>query len=38
MSFLAGRVVCGGVGCVMWHVGDMEGTCGIVDPGDDFVC
>ena len=27
-------MVCGGVGCVTWHAGDMEGTCIVVDVGD----
>ena len=29
-----GGVVCGGVGRVMWHAGDMEGTRIVVDIGD----
>ena len=27
-------MVCGGVGCVMWHAGDMAGTHIVVDVGD----
>ena len=27
-------VVCRGVGCMMWHAGDMKGTHSIVDTGD----
>ena len=34
VSFLAPGVVCGGVGGVMWHAGDMEGTPRVVDAGD----
>ena len=34
VSFLAPGVVCGGVGGVTWHAGDMEGTPRVVDAGD----
>ena len=34
VSFSAPRVVCGGVGGVTWHAGDMEGTPRVVDAGD----
>ena len=27
-------IVCGGVGCVTWHAGNMKGACGFVDTGD----
>ena len=30
-SWWAARVVCGGVGRMMWHAGDLEGTCVVVD-------
>ena len=30
----AAGVVCGGVSCVMWHAGDMEGAQVAVDVGD----
>ena len=33
-SFWAAGVVCGGVGGVTWHAGDMEGTPRVVDAGD----
>ena len=29
-----GGLVCGGVGGMMWHAGDMEGTPCVVDAGD----
>ena len=32
--FWASGLVCGGVGCVTWHAGNMEGTSIIVDAGD----
>ena len=33
-SFWVAGVVCGGVGGVTWHAGDMEGTPRAVDAGD----
>ena len=34
VSFSAPSIVCGGVGGMMWHAGNMEGTPHIVDAGD----
>ena len=33
-SFWVAGLVRGGVGCVMWHAGDMEGASVVVDVGD----
>ena len=32
--FWAAGIVCGGVGGMTWHAGDMEGTPRVVDAGD----
>ena len=33
-AFSAAGVICGGVGDVTWHAGDMEGARSVVDAGD----
>ena len=34
LSFWVAGLVHGGVGCVTWHAGDMEGASVVVDAGD----